>query len=111
MFSPAEDSSNAYSIPTAAQTTPERMNRHSLVRLTRIPAWNAASWPSPIAYSERPGGVIRSITPVISARNRKIATDQDTHWLPRNPTTPRLFHGAGKFETVFGPSTTSASPR
>jgi len=65
----------------------------------------------PIAYSDRPSGVIRSTTPKPIASTTKIATDHDSHWIPRNPETPRLLNGVGKFETVFGPSTTFASPR
>ena len=35
-------------------TTPESTNSSSFVRLTRMPAWKAASWLSPIAYRDLP---------------------------------------------------------
>ena len=76
-----------------------------------MPAWNAASWLAPMAYSDRPNGVMRSTTPMITASTMKIATDHDSHEMPRNPLTPRLLHGVGKFDTVVGPSTTLARPR
>src|SRR6516165_11042284 len=98
-------------MPTAAATTPDATKRSSLVRLTRMPAWKAASWLSPIAYRDRPNGVIRSITPVITAHTRKMATDHDNHGMPRKPLTPRVLNGAGKFDTVEAPRITLARPR
>src|SRR5437868_2461828 len=76
-----------------------------------MPAWKAASWLSPIAYRDRPNGVIRSTTPVITANTTKMATDHDSHETPRNPLTPRVLKGAGKFDTVEAPSITLARPR
>ena len=74
MFSPADDElEGVQDADDRRSTTPESTNSRSLIRLTRMPAWNAASWLSPMAYSERPNGVMRSTTPAITATTRKSA--------------------------------------
>jgi hypothetical protein len=45
----AEAKRSVHRIPASALRNPERTNSHSLIRLTRMPAKNAASWPAPIA--------------------------------------------------------------
>ena len=67
---------------------PESTNSDILMRRTRIPAWKAASWLSPMAYSDRPRPVMRSMTPVAMARITNTATDHEIDEIPRKPLIP-----------------------
>ena len=61
--------------PRSPLSVPERTNSQNLIRLTRMPAKNAASWPAPIAKIARPSGVACRTTPKTIASTPKNAIE------------------------------------
>ena len=80
------------------------------MRLTRIPAKNAASWPAPIAKILRPSGVACSTTMKITASKPKKMIDHG-RCVPLNGSTPMSVRSGGKPLIVSVGKITCAMPR
>ena len=81
-----------------------------MIRLTRMPAKKAASWPAPIAKIARPSGVAWSTTAKTTARAPK-NTIESGRCVPGIGTTPMLARFAGKPPIVSVGRITCATPR
>ena len=60
-------------MPASPDIAPLSTYRMNLVRLTRMPEKNAASWLAPTANTDRPNGVAWSTTPKRAASTAKRA--------------------------------------